>query len=384
MRSVNRKSRERGHPSPLTSLVLPIKGPGRSILREFSESLQRQGLTMPFPFGTRSSSSSSSSKPAPQLHDDGHARQERRLKPILTHGSSSNSAMPDRSITLVASPTISSSSASASASSSASALHYAVSTGSSASAPALTHVPTPTQAAESPGKHAGGRKGRRHGQGLSDRIDLPEFRDPTHLAETAISVLLTVPGPPLDYLRRDVLPKLYHEAYEHRVNCREHGLNEMVDMIARFRQRFSVSPLAGVPWMTTANPGLGGNTQQSVKVKFRSHLMDMDGSACVYYEAYSRSPGSQRSPPCPLKRVLTNQRRCSGTWGRGCAWFLQNDARRGGRTGVRHPGPPRHPQRQRQRPRPWPLSVVPSVFPPSPLERDRTDTGAGDQRRQDL
>ncbi|GAA5880480.1 hypothetical protein JCM3774_005206, partial [Rhodotorula dairenensis] len=182
---------------------------------------------MPFPFGSRSSSSSSSaaSKPSPLLHDDGHARQERRLKPILTHGTSSSStaSMPDRSVTLVASPTVSSSTTSASSSS---ALHHAVSTGT---------------ATDSHDRHSGaGRKRHsRHAQAFSDRIELPEFRDPTHLAETAITVLFTVPGPPLDHLQRDILPKLYHEAYEHRVNCREHGMNEMLDMIARFRQRFS-------------------------------------------------------------------------------------------------------------------------------------------------
>ncbi|GAA5849783.1 hypothetical protein JCM8547_000562 [Rhodosporidiobolus lusitaniae] len=82
--------------------------------------------------------------------------------------------------------------------------------------------------------------------------------DPVHLVETALSIVLSVPGPSLDQLRTELIPKLYHRAYSHRVNCREHGTEELLTLAKRFRERF-----------------------QSVRIRFRSHLMDMDGSATM-------------------------------------------------------------------------------------------------------
>ncbi|GAA5885831.1 hypothetical protein JCM6882_007577 [Rhodosporidiobolus microsporus] len=110
-------------------------------------------------------------------------------------------------------------------------------------------------------------RGHHHQHG-SPKTEAPEEyhltvpTDPVHLCETAIALMLSVPGPPLDQLRSKILPKLYHSAYSHRVNCREHGLNELLALAKRFRERF-----------------------QSVRIRFRSHLMDLDGTATMHAAA---------------------------------------------------------------------------------------------------
>ncbi|GAA6024244.1 hypothetical protein JCM10207_006970 [Rhodosporidiobolus poonsookiae] len=86
--------------------------------------------------------------------------------------------------------------------------------------------------------------------------------DPVHLVETAIALVLTVPGPPLRQLRDELIPRLYHKAYSHRVNCREHGIEDLIKLVTRFRERFL-----------------------SVRLRFRSHLMDMDGTADMHAAA---------------------------------------------------------------------------------------------------
>lgn len=142
--------------------------------------------------------------------------------------------MPDRSITLIASPT--------SSTASTSNLHQAVARGHSnleESLAAHDHDPEKRSRFRSRSLERHGRKpsASRH---ASDRYELPKFRDPIHLAETAITTLFSIPGPPLDQLKNEILPKVYHEAYEHRVNCREHGLDEIIALVQRFRSRYSV------------------------------------------------------------------------------------------------------------------------------------------------
>ncbi|KAG0660624.1 hypothetical protein C6P46_004487 [Rhodotorula mucilaginosa] len=230
---------------------------------------------MPFPFGSRSSfrstaptastssssSSTTTSPPAPSNdHDETTRRRSgRTLKPILTHGNSTGTNIPDRSVTLVASPTVSSMSSST-PSTSTSALHHAVSRGQEHHS---SHSQEPHHH-QHHGKPASKRSSSSSTTKTTDRTDLlpTQFRDPIHLAETAITSLFTVPGPPIEHLQKEVLPRLYHEAYEHRVNCREHGMKEMIELIARFRDKFS-----------------------SVKIKFRSHLMDRDGTATLHAAA---------------------------------------------------------------------------------------------------
>ncbi|GAA5990889.1 hypothetical protein JCM10908_000066 [Rhodotorula pacifica] len=240
---------------------------------------------MPFHFGSSSRSStlsnaSPSSSPAIPSREDAAettARTNRALKPILTHGgggaTGTGNNMPERSVTLVASPTISSMH---SASSESSSLHQAVSRGHShehdhdrdskrSHGHGHGHPHSRSHSHERHGKHSAnsGKHSSSSSKHTPDRIDLPQqFKDPIHLAETAITALFTIPGPPIEHLQKDVLPRLYHAAYEHRVNCREHGMKEMVQLIARFRERFS-----------------------SVKIKFRSHLMDMDGTATLHAAA---------------------------------------------------------------------------------------------------
>ncbi|BGP15738.1 hypothetical protein JCM10213_007967 [Rhodosporidiobolus nylandii] len=104
-------------------------------------------------------------------------------------------------------------------------------------------------------------------QQTSKHDQLPPYHlvvptDPVHLVEKAISLVLSVPGPPIEQLRTELVPKLYHSAYSHRVNCREHGVEELVALAKRFRERF-----------------------QSVRIRFRSHLMDMDGTATMHAAA---------------------------------------------------------------------------------------------------
>ncbi|GAA5830871.1 hypothetical protein JCM11251_001104 [Rhodosporidiobolus azoricus] len=95
-----------------------------------------------------------------------------------------------------------------------------------------------------------------------DEYTLAVPTDPVHLVETAISLVLSVPGPPLDQLRSKLIPKLYHSAYSHRVNCREHEIEELIRLAKRFRERF-----------------------QTVRIRFRSHLMDLDGTATIHAAA---------------------------------------------------------------------------------------------------
>ena len=71
-------------------------------------------------------------------------------------------------------------------------------------------------------------------------------------------------------LRNDILPKLYHEAYVHRVNCREIGMEGLLAVREDvFLQRF-----------------------RTLRVRFKSSLMDQDGTACVL----SSLPGDQLTP----------------------------------------------------------------------------------------
>ncbi|GAA5882688.1 hypothetical protein JCM16303_006544 [Sporobolomyces ruberrimus] len=91
---------------------------------------------------------------------------------------------------------------------------------------------------------------------------LPEPETPIQLAELAFSTILTIPGPPLEELRNEIFPRLFHDAYSHRANTREHGLKELEQLIKRFRMRF-----------------------ESMRVRFKSHIMDQDGSATLQVAA---------------------------------------------------------------------------------------------------
>ncbi|GAA6021715.1 hypothetical protein JCM8202_004322 [Rhodotorula sphaerocarpa] len=246
---------------------------------------------MPFRFGSRSStqsshsSASSSSRPnrigptsAPAA-DEGEERTDagepgsRRLKPILAqsstgevlHESPASTPTSRSAVTLVSS---SDHDRHGHSDRSESALHRAVSRGSRAhgdepsaddrrrhdrGSHPLIH---PARSFRSKGHSASST--RRH---TEDHYELPEIRNPIQLAETAITILFNIPGPPPERLR-DLVPQLYHEAYVHRVNCREHGLEEVLSLVQRFRSRYS-----------------------SVKVKFRSNLMDMDGTASMHASA---------------------------------------------------------------------------------------------------
>ncbi|BGO99360.1 Serine/arginine repetitive matrix protein 2 [Rhodotorula toruloides ATCC 204091] len=168
---------------------------------------------------------SPASPTSPRLDDDDIERQGRQLKPVDTQSSvGSDSAASQKS-----KPSI----LSRFSHQSASSLHHAVS--------------------------RGHHKVHPH---YDEHYELPRIKDPIHLCETAISLVLSHPGPPIEVMRKELLPKLYHSAYQHRVNCREHGLNDLLKVVERFRTRFS-----------------------QVKVKIRSHLMDMDGSATMHAAA---------------------------------------------------------------------------------------------------
>jgi hypothetical protein len=78
-------------------------------------------------------------------------------------------------------------------------------------------------------------------QSAQSAHSLPDPETPLQLAELAISTILTIPGPSIEELRRDYFPKLFHEAYSHRANTREHGLKELENLIQRFRSKFEVS-----------------------------------------------------------------------------------------------------------------------------------------------
>lgn len=67
---------------------------------------------------------------------------------------------------------------------------------------------------------------------------LPIPTTPIALAELALQTLLTTPGPSCEELRNELLPQLYHEAYQHRVNTREVGLDGLMAVVRLFRSRF--------------------------------------------------------------------------------------------------------------------------------------------------
>lgn len=141
---------------------------------------------------------------SPQLDDDDIERQGRQLKPVDTQSSAgSDSAASQKTrgsiLSRFSHP-------------SASSLHHAVS--------------------------RGHHKVHPH---YDEHYELPRIKDPIHLCETAISLVLSHPGPPVEVMRKELLPKLYHSAYQHRVNCREHGLDQLIKVVERFRSRFSVS-----------------------------------------------------------------------------------------------------------------------------------------------
>ncbi|GAA5941734.1 uncharacterized protein JCM15063_002656 [Sporobolomyces koalae] len=96
----------------------------------------------------------------------------------------------------------------------------------------------------------------------SSTKSLPEPETPLQLAELAISTLLTIPGPSIEQLRHECFPKLFHDAYSHRVNTRELGLKELEQMIERLRSKI-----------------------ESMRVRFRSHVIDLDGSASMQVAA---------------------------------------------------------------------------------------------------
>ena len=86
------------------------------------------------------------------------------------------------------------------------------------------------------------------------QYSLPVINDPIHLCELATQLFLTTPGVPIDVLRREIAPKLYHiEGYEHRVNTREMGMDKLLSQMARFRQRFSVRPRSFPP-LSSSSP----------------------------------------------------------------------------------------------------------------------------------
>ncbi|GAA5964113.1 hypothetical protein JCM21900_004511 [Sporobolomyces salmonicolor] len=88
--------------------------------------------------------------------------------------------------------------------------------------------------------------------------ELPPPRDPIHLAHLAISTILTIPGPPIGELRHKLFPQLFHDAYSHRVNCRENGLDELIALVQRFRSKFD-----------------------TMRPRFKSHIVEMDGTATL-------------------------------------------------------------------------------------------------------
>lgn len=184
---------------------------------------------------------SPTSPTSPRLDEDDIARQGRQLKPVDTQSSAGSDS--------VASQKSRASILSRFSHPSASSLHHAVS--------------------------RGHHKVHPH---YDEHYELPRIKDPIHLCETAISLVLSHPGPPIEVMKKELLPKLYHSAYQHRVNCREHGLNDLLKVVERFRTRFSVSLGSTLLLLRTRELTLCRLLQQ-VKVKFRSHLMDMDGTA---------------------------------------------------------------------------------------------------------
>lgn len=98
------------------------------------------------------------------------------------------------------------------------------------------------------GSHSHENHSRRQSQdGIAEveSYHLPKHDDPVSLCETAISLVLSVPGPPLDVLRKELMPQLYwQKGYAHRTNNRENldGVEELLKTAQRFRDRFMVRP----------------------------------------------------------------------------------------------------------------------------------------------
>ncbi|GAA6062200.1 hypothetical protein JCM10212_006481 [Sporobolomyces blumeae] len=130
-------------------------------------------------------------------------------------------------------------------------LHHAISRGTNPTSHSHSHSHTRSPSSSTSISNAG------HSLSL-DPVHFPEPSTPLHLAELAIAAILTVPGPPLEVLRAEIFPKLFHEEYSHRANCREHGLKELEQMVARFRRNF-----------------------ETMRVRFRSHIIEQDGSATM-------------------------------------------------------------------------------------------------------
>lgn len=70
-------------------------------------------------------------------------------------------------------------------------------------------------------------------------------RDPVALVQKAVEVLFTVGQGevPIDRLFNEIIPQLYHDAYAHRVNCRETGIEGLKEVVTFFRTRFRVGRL---------------------------------------------------------------------------------------------------------------------------------------------
>jgi hypothetical protein len=86
-------------------------------------------------------------------------------------------------------------------------------------------------------------KSRRQSQEDTGSYTLPQHSDPISLCEAAAHLALAVPGPPLDVLRKELMPQLYWEnGYALRVNTRENlnGVDELMEVAKRFRERFMV------------------------------------------------------------------------------------------------------------------------------------------------
>lgn len=140
--------------------------------------------------------------------------------------------------------------------------------------------------------HAAVSRGASTSSASSSSIVPPasEPTNPVQLAEAAISLILTVPGPSIEELRNEYFPKLFHEAYSHRANTREHGLRELENLIKRFRSKFEASSfflfflfsfsLPPPRLVSFAEPdAFPLCNEQSMRVRFRSHIVDQDGTA---------------------------------------------------------------------------------------------------------
>ncbi|ORY88085.1 hypothetical protein BCR35DRAFT_277127 [Leucosporidium creatinivorum] len=102
------------------------------------------------------------------------------------------------------------------------------------------------------------KTGHHHSHAEPPAFHLPKHLTPVSLVECAISTLFSVPGYPLDELRNEILPQLYHEAYSHRVNCRETNLDGLMKSVESLRTRM-----------------------HAIRIRFKSHLIDMDGTATM-------------------------------------------------------------------------------------------------------